>query len=191
MNSTTSYLEAWQHVWHRGIAPQLTTEGLQGLKAALVRNDPRLITGATTNPPPLQCVADWPVESCCPLSFALLDGLAPSDVSVSLLEQEFATACNRADQLLGEPAGVRHFLNWVDETPREDMRGHLLAEVEQELAEREAGKEPPPCSCCGSVNNTGKIPDVDDAEGWRQLAMDHELGCLWILHKGRQPAAAA
>src|SRR5437879_4179976 len=89
-------LTAWQRTFRVGIVPQLTTAGLQGLKEALERDDPRLITGATTNPPPLHCVADWPVQGCCPLCWGLLNGLKPSDVSVGLMEQGFAIACNLA-----------------------------------------------------------------------------------------------
>jgi hypothetical protein len=136
MSTGNTFLTAWQRVFRIGIVPQLTVKGLQGLKMALERDDSRLITGATTNPPPLQCMADQPVEGCCPLCYALLDGLKPYAVSVGPLEERFAGACWEADQLLGEPAAMRYFLNWVDETPREQMRRKLLAEVELALAER-------------------------------------------------------
>jgi hypothetical protein len=42
------------------------------------------------------------------------------------------------DQRLGEPAACRWFLNWFDETPRDEMRRLLLPEVQQLLAERQA-----------------------------------------------------
>jgi hypothetical protein len=46
--------DAWRRVWRSGIVPQLTTEGLRGLLKALEKDSPRLITGATTSPPPLR-----------------------------------------------------------------------------------------------------------------------------------------
>src|SRR6266404_2857675 len=137
MNTSTINLTAWQRAWRDGIVPQLTIAGLQGLKAALERDDPCLITGATTFPPPLQCVTDWPVERCCPLCYALLDGKQPHEVSVGLLEDRFAAACYRADQLLGEPAAVRYFLNQVDGWSREELRQNLLPEIKLALAQRE------------------------------------------------------
>jgi hypothetical protein len=73
------------------------------------------------------------VEACCPLCYALLDGKQPYAVSVGPMEERFAQACWEADQLLGEPAAVRYFLNWVDETPRQQMRQELLAEVKLAL----------------------------------------------------------
>ena len=54
-------MTAWQLVWRHGIAPQLTTTGLLALRQALESDDGRLIQGATTEPPPLQTVLDWPV----------------------------------------------------------------------------------------------------------------------------------
>lgn len=132
---------AWQRAWRQGIAPQLTTEGLQGLQKALQENNPALITGATTFPPPLHCVADWPVQGCCPLCWLLLDGKNPHEVSVGQLEERFAQACCRADQLLGEPAAVRYFLNEVDEWTREELRQNLLPEVDLALTQRQPAKQ--------------------------------------------------
>ena len=43
--------------------------------------------------------------------------------------------------LSGEPAGCRWFLNWYDETPRDDMRRMLLAEVNRALARRQGEDE--------------------------------------------------
>ena len=42
------------------------------------------------------------------------------------------------DQRFGEPTACRWFLNWFDETPREEMREQLLAEVQRALAQRRA-----------------------------------------------------
>ncbi|MBX9582421.1 MAG: hypothetical protein K2X87_19125, partial [Gemmataceae bacterium] len=56
--------------------------------------------------------------------------------SVGEVEEFFARACFEADQRLGEPAACRWFLNWFDDTPRDQMRRELLPEVDRALAER-------------------------------------------------------
>src|SRR6516164_2401639 len=62
-------MESWRRVWREGLEPLLSPEALEALSLALVRDDPRLLQGATTSPPPLQCVQDWPVEAACALGF--------------------------------------------------------------------------------------------------------------------------
>jgi len=133
---TTTNLASWQGAWREGIVPQLTTVGLRNLKAALERNDPQMVTGATSVPPPLQSILGCPVQACCPFCFALLDGLEPYQITVGQLEERFALACSRADELLGEPAGIRHFLNQIDEWTRQDLIWNLLPEVHRALAQR-------------------------------------------------------
>lgn len=133
-------MESWRKVWRDAFAPQLSTAGLESLRTALHDDDARLIQGATTSPPPLQCVQDWPVEACCVLGFC---GWQGEDLqTVAEVEEDFARLCYEADQVLGEPAACRYFLNWYDETPRDEMRRELLAEVELVLAER-IGTETP------------------------------------------------
>ena len=133
-------MESWRKVWRDGLAPQLSTTGLQALEQGLRDDDPRLIQGATTSPPPLQCVEDWPVESCCVLGYCGWqgDGLQ----TVGEIEEMFAQLCFEADQVLGEPAACRWFLNWYDEVSRDEMRQELLAEVELVLSERILPEEP-------------------------------------------------
>jgi hypothetical protein len=128
-------MTAWQLVWRHGIAPQLTTTGLLALRQALESDDGRLIQGATTEPPPLQVVLDWPVLKACAVCFALWQGGGDFH-SVGQVEAAFARACHAADQAFGEPAACRYFLNWFDQTPREPMRQELLAEVNQALVSR-------------------------------------------------------
>ena len=127
-------MESWKHVWRKGVAPLLSTESLEALREALVHDDPRLLQGATTSPPPLQCVQDWPVDGACALGYCGWrgDGLE----TVAEVEEFFARMCFETDQRLGEPAACRWFLNWFDDTPRAEMRQHLLAEVQRELARR-------------------------------------------------------
>jgi hypothetical protein len=130
-------LPAWQRVWREGIAPQLSAAALEPLRDALERDDPRLLQGATCLPPPLLCVQECPVEAACALGYCgwQAEGLA----TVAEVEEYFAWLCSRCDERLGEPAACRWFLNWYDETPREEMRGLLLAEVNRALAQRRAG----------------------------------------------------
>ncbi len=127
-------MESWRKVWRDGLAPHLSTPGLEALRRALLGDDVRLLQGATTTPPPLQCVQDWPVEAACVLGYCGWqgDGLE----TVAQVEEFFARLCFEADQALGEPAACRWFLNWFDETPRQEMRTELLVEVNRTLEER-------------------------------------------------------
>jgi hypothetical protein len=133
-------MESWQKVWRDGLAPLVSTEGLAVLARALASDDPRLLQGATTTPPPLTCVQDWPVEAACAVGYCGWqgDGLE----TVAEVEEYFARVCFELDQRLGEPAACRWFLNWFDETPRVEMRRLLLGEVQRTLAERRAADRP-------------------------------------------------
>jgi len=129
-------MESWRKVWRDGLAPLLSTPGLESLRRGLLSDDPRLLQGATTTPPPLPCVQDWPVEAACALGYCGWQG--DQLESVAQVEEYFARMCFEADQRLGEPAAIRWFLNWFDETPRDEMRRLLLAEVNRTLAQRGA-----------------------------------------------------
>ncbi len=128
--------EAWKKCWREGFAPLLSVSGLEALLDALEADDPRLQQGATTTPPGLMCVQDWPVEAACPIGYSgwVGDGLE----SVGEVEEYFARMCFAADQRLGEAASCRFLLNWIDETPRDVMRAELAVEVRLALASRDA-----------------------------------------------------
>lgn len=133
-------MESWRRTWRDGIAPVLPTAGLEALRDALRDDDPRLVQGSTTFPPPLPCVQDWPIEAACALGFC---GWQGEDLgTVGRVEEFFAKACFEADERLGSPAACRWFLNWFDGTPRDVMRRELLPEVERELANRLAAPVP-------------------------------------------------
>jgi hypothetical protein len=134
-------MESWRKVWRDGVAPLLTTSGLVALRQALTRDDARLLQGATTSPPPLQCVQEWPVEAACVLGYCGWQGEGLE--TVAEVEEYFAKLCFEVDQRLGEPAGCRWFLNWFDETPREEAVPVLLAEVDRVLAERLGADDEP------------------------------------------------
>src|SRR5712692_3541217 len=129
-------MQIWRKVWRHGLAPLVSTPGLEALRSALLTNDARLLQGATTTPPPLPCVQDWPVEAACALGFCGWQG--DQLETVADVEEYFARMCFETDQRLGEPAAIRWFLNWFDETPRAEMRRQLLAEVNRALAARGA-----------------------------------------------------
>jgi hypothetical protein len=132
-------MESWQKVWREGFAPNLSTQGLQGLKIALELDEQRLLQGATTQPPPLMCVQDWPCEGADPIGFCgFCEHIAIHNVtpSVGQVEEYFAQKCFECDQLLGEPAACRWFLNWWDDTPRDEVRLKLLEEVNLILTQR-------------------------------------------------------
>ena len=127
-------MESWRNVWREGFAPVLSAPGLAALRDALRGDDGRLTQGSTTTPPPLLCVQDWPCEGACALGFCGWQGEGLE--TVGEVEEFFAKSCYEADHRLGEPAACRHFLNWFDDSPREEMRRDLLAEVELALAVR-------------------------------------------------------
>jgi hypothetical protein len=126
-------MESWRLVWRKTV-PLLSTAALLALREALLIDDPCLIQGATTIPPPLQCVATWPVEAACLLGYAGWkgDGLQ----TVEEVEGYFARLCFEIDRELEEPAGCRFLLNWHDETPRDEVRRELLPEILLALAAR-------------------------------------------------------
>ncbi len=127
-------MESWRVVWREGFAPVLPTVGLRALYQALREDHDELTQGATTSPPPLLCVADWPVEAACAIGLCGWKGEGLE--TVGEVEDFFARACFEADQRLGEPAACRWFLNWFDDSQREVMRQELLIEVEQTLQAR-------------------------------------------------------
>lgn len=127
-------VESWRKVWREGLVPQLPTTGLLALLEALAKDDPRIIQGATTSPPPISSVVDWPVEGTCVIGFCGWQGEKLE--TVGEVEQFFAQVCRDVDQWLGEPAACRYFLNWFDQTPRDEMRKCLLEEVRRALSER-------------------------------------------------------
>jgi len=122
--------EEWKRVWREGFAPQFAREGLVALADALRADDPSLIQGATVNPPPLRCHWDDCVTGACAVGFI---GWKDGITRVRDLEEWWADTCHRADERLCDQAGCRHFLNWFDDTPRDEVRTELLAEIERQL----------------------------------------------------------
>ncbi len=128
------------NVWRRGFVPSLSTKGLIAFRQAVADDDPRLIQGASTQPPPLLCVGGWDVEGGCGASLCgwLGDGLK----TVDDVQEFFSRVCFEADQRLGEPASCRFWLNWFDETDRHAMRQTMFAELAFNLGRRWAALDP-------------------------------------------------
>lgn len=129
-------MESWRHTFRDGFAPQLSTAGLEALKAALENDDQSLIQTGTTQPPPVVSFKDASVEGACAVAYCFWkgDGLT----TVGQVEEAFANACYQADCALGEPTGCRRFLNRFDDEPRERFFPKLLEEVAHILDERKA-----------------------------------------------------
>ncbi|HZU35411.1 MAG TPA: hypothetical protein VFA18_05865 [Gemmataceae bacterium] len=107
----------------------------KALARALETDDSQLLQGATTSPPPLESLKDWPVEAACPIGLALWKG---NDlVTVGDVEEAFARLCMAVDFTLGEPSATRYALNWIDDGEWALVRQELLAEVRRALAERQ------------------------------------------------------
>jgi hypothetical protein len=134
-------MESWRKVWREGLEPLLSTGALEALRQGLLGDDARLVQGVTTTPTPLPAAEDWPVEAACALGYCGWQGEGLE--TVGEVEEFFARMCFEIDQRLGEPASCRWFLNWFDETPREEMRRELTAEVNRALAARHTEDEEP------------------------------------------------
>lgn len=135
-------MESWRRTWRLGFAPQLSLKSLIALRDALATDDPNLVQGATTIPPPLDCVQGWPAEGACGIGYCGWKGEQLH--TVAEVEEFFARACFEADIRLDEPAACRWFLNWFDDTPRREMRSQLLPEVRRSIDERMAALSQPP-----------------------------------------------
>jgi hypothetical protein len=127
---------SWRSTWRNGLAPLLSRGHLEALRDALERDDERLVQGATTVPPAMLALKEWPCEAACPIGCAGL--LGGGLTTVGEVEDFFAEMCFAIDRRIGEPAGCRWFVNWVDDTPRPEMVADLLAEVMLALAARDA-----------------------------------------------------
>lgn len=126
--------ESWRVVFRDGLAPQLSDNALAALERGLAEDDPTLMQGCTTTPPPLMAVQDWPVAGGDFIAYAGWKG--EGLVTVGETEEFFAKSCFEIDQRLGEPAACRWFLNWGDNTPRPEAFSALLGEVRREIAKR-------------------------------------------------------
>jgi hypothetical protein len=127
-------MEMWRRVWRDGLAPRMSPRALATLHSALLADDPRLVQGTTCSPPALQALCDRRVETACALGYCGWQGEGLARVGE--VEDYFQHLCDAADERMAERAVCRFFLNWYDDTPRDEMRRELLAEVERALGNR-------------------------------------------------------
>ena len=127
-------MERWRKIWRDGLLPQISLSGLEALQQGLIRDDDRLLQGATTSPPALEALADCEVEAACAVCYCAWQG--DGRRTIGEVVREFDRVCQAADALLGEPAVCRWFLDWFDLTPRAELRRELRGEIERALAER-------------------------------------------------------
>jgi hypothetical protein len=130
--------DSWQKVLRDGIFPQFTDATLAALRLAVATDDCRLIQGATTTPPPLACLQDWPVEGADLIGLA---GMFSGLKTVGEVEELFARVCFEADQRLGHPAAVRWWLEYHDDTPWDALRAAVGFELDAELTRRAAQRD--------------------------------------------------
>lgn len=114
-----------------GLFPVLTTPQLLALREGLRADDPALIQGATTTPPPMQGFLDWPCEAGCLIAYAGWKEENGYLKTVGEVEEFFAQTCCHVDNNLGEPVGVGHILEWFDDAPRDEMRINLGLEIDR------------------------------------------------------------
>lgn len=124
-------MESWRTVLREGFFPGMSKLALQALLKGLEGDDPNLIQGATTSPPPLMATKDYDCCGGCLIGYA---GWASGEAStVGEVEEYFARQCFDADQRLGEPAACRYALNAWDDGDRQEMRRELIGEIELAL----------------------------------------------------------
>ena len=90
--------------------------------------------GCTTDPPPLQCVADWPPKAACLVAYAAWQGEHLE--TVGEVDKRFGEICQECDRLVGEWGGCQHLLNWWDDNPESEVRLCLMPEIQAELNRR-------------------------------------------------------
>jgi hypothetical protein len=101
---------------------------------ALATDDPALIQGQASIPPPLECVSGWQMETADLIGWV---GWRSRGLKTVGEVVEFAwQTCLAIDARLGEPGAVKHLLRWYDQTARAEMRAALQTEVDRELALR-------------------------------------------------------
>jgi hypothetical protein len=123
-------VETWRQIVRDGRLRSLTEDELHALRRGLADDDPALLQGMMTVPPPLECVYDWQVEGADLLAYPAWR--ARGLVTVKEVEEAAWALCSAIDARLGEGA-AKELLGWYDATPRPEMRQTLLADTEREL----------------------------------------------------------
>ena len=118
-------MESWRLVWRDGFVPVISTAGLESPAGCVAGRRSAAHAGQHHHPAPASCACRTG-RSKPPVPSATAAGRAIDLDTVGEVEEFFARVCFEADQRLGEPAACRWFLNWFDDTPRDEMRRELL-----------------------------------------------------------------
>ena len=127
-------MDKCRRVWREGLAPHLSRAGLLALQSALLADDPRLLQGTVSSPPPLDALRECAVNGACAIGWCGWQGEGLR--SVGQIEEYFHRICDAAADGLHDPAACRYFLDWYDAAGRAEMRRELLAEVKLTLQGR-------------------------------------------------------
>jgi hypothetical protein len=133
-------VQTWVKIWREGVAPLLSTPGLEALRVALASDDPELLQGRNTKTDNELPDSDDECTGACPLGYVGWKG-EPLE-TVGEVEVYFAALVETINVRAREPATASFFLQWVDDTPRDEMRQALLIEVNRALAARHGEDEP-------------------------------------------------
>ena len=155
-------MESWRLVWRDGFAPVLTTDRAGGPPRRPRGGRPPADAGLHDHPAPAACACRTG-RSRPPARSATAAGRATGWRPSARSRSSSPACCFEADQRLGEPAACRWFLNWFDDTPRDEMRRELLAEVELAL-ERLAGRDGRPGGRRWRVERPGRRRGLSGAK---------------------------
>jgi hypothetical protein len=130
-------LPAWDDVFREHIAPRFTLEELRALEAAVEKNDPRLVQGATLLPytgldHDKEGVGATDIIACCATTFP---GWAAGTRKTRKENIEFIQRLAVEIEAV-RPGTFRVFLNWFDETPRIKMLAAFLPVIREVIAAR-------------------------------------------------------
>ena len=122
-------MKKWQKVWLEGVLQQFNEESKQRLKQALQNNDCSVIQEHTATDKLGHFNADAEAQCCCPIAHAVWKpGMRIKDV-----ESAFYRICHTVDNALltkyedgDDFVTTDDFVNWWDETLREDAVRELL-----------------------------------------------------------------
>lgn len=133
----------WQRAW-RGFSERFSTESLRALALALEADDQRIQQGVSVYPVPVQCEGAEPPEWVDPVAWChWVGGGLRTAVEV---HEAFGAACFHCDQFIGTNSASGWWCHWWDANPRGEVFAELLAEVRQQLYEREVGRRMTACA---------------------------------------------
>jgi hypothetical protein len=128
-------VEPWRRILRDGLLRSLTDAELHALRRGLADDDPALLQGMMTLPPPMEILGDWQVEGADLLAYPGWRGRELK--TVKEVEERAWALCSAIDARLGDGA-AKELLGWYDATPRPDVIHTLLGETERELMIRMA-----------------------------------------------------